>query len=441
MSRRSTVERSSIVRNRRLSVVAGVIASLAQLLPTSVSSVIAAEPVDVVFSVSADEQTFDVPAGVTTVHVVLVGGRGGSNGTATAGGRGARVEGDLVVSSGDRLYIDVGFRGADVSLQPNPGGLNGGGAGGTCGADVPGTFRGASGGGASDIRSVPRNQAGSLESRLAVAAGGGGAGDLGNGGNAGQPGDGAISGSAGSGNAGGAGGSAFDLPVVPGQAGSFGLGGAGASSVACGAGGGGGWYGGGGGGADAADVTLGGAGGGGSNFLGFLTNAIVGFGTVDTTGGSVTISYLPAGDSGTVSAQVTVPTSAACLELSTAAVDFGTLPLGAEDQPGTPAVTVTNCSGLTETVLARATDATSAGATWALDDSAATCAGTLGTDKFHLDLRESATTVRLSTTNKQLETLGSGSAVDHTARISTACPGSSGAGATMTMQIVFVATE
>jgi Tol biopolymer transport system component len=146
-------------------------------------------------------------------------------------------------------------------------------------------------------------------------------------------------------------------------------------------------------------------------------------------------------DTGVVRAQVTVPTSAACLELSTSGVDFGTLPLGAEDQAGAPPIVVSNCSGLSETIFARGTDAAASGAAWALTDSPATCADTLGIDAYHLDLSDGVTSVRLSTANKQLQTLASGADLTRTARIFTACPGSSGGGTTMAMQIVFVATE
>ena len=140
-----------------------------------------------------------------------------------------------------------------------------------------------------------------------------------------------------------------------------------------------------------------------------------------------------------------MPTSAACLELSTTAVDFGTLPLGAVDQLGAPDVDVTNCSGVSGTILARGTDATAAGALWALTDAAATCADTLGTDAYRLALHEgvqgSTAVWQLSTSNKELLVVPAGFYAPFEAAIDTACPGSTGAGATMTMQIVFVATE
>jgi hypothetical protein len=145
-------------------------------------------------------------------------------------------------------------------------------------------------------------------------------------------------------------------------------------------------------------------------------------------------------DSGAVAAQVTVPSSAACIEISTSAVDFGTLPLGSEDQPGSPDITVTNCSGLSSDIYAHGSNASGTGAAWSLVDSAERCADALGTDHYHLGLEQAGSETGLSTTNKLLESLSSGAGGTHTARIFTACPGSSGSGTTMSMQITFLAT-
>lgn len=414
------------MKTNRVGIAASGLVLVAQLVTTAVSPVAAVDQVTETFGFTGTEQVFTVPAGVTSIHVVLTGAPGGNG-----GGRGARVEGDVAVTSGAQLYVEVGGPGAGPTLGSSPGGFNGGGAG---GASATG-FWSASGGGASDIRTVPRDQAGSLASRVVVAGGGGGASAESFGGSAGNPGGGTIAGGgAGTATAGGSGGSSG------GQAGGLGVGGTGGTGdFQGGGGGGGGLYGGGGGGYLAGSNPIAGGGGGGSSFTGSAANPSVGLDDARTP--SVTITYAAITDSGTVTAQVTVPTSAACLELSTSSVDFGTLSLGAEDQPGSPAVTVTNCSGVSETILARGTDASGAGATWTLDDSADACAGSLGTDAYHLDLAAATSSVRLSTTNKLLGTLGSGSTADHTARISTACPGSSGGGTTMTMQIVFVATE
>lgn len=147
-------------------------------------------------------------------------------------------------------------------------------------------------------------------------------------------------------------------------------------------------------------------------------------------------------NTGSVGATVTVPASAACLELSTTAIDFGTLPLGSVDAPATPDITVTNCSGANETIYASGTNATGpGGAAWTLTDAAATCADlSLGLDTFRLRLAGEFGTVDLSTANKALDLLGPALGSTHTARIDLACPGSTGAGTTMTLQIIFLAT-
>jgi uncharacterized protein len=163
------------------------------------------------------------------------------------------------------------------------------------------------------------------------------------------------------------------------------------------------------------------------------TFGFLGSHTIDTGGGGGT-------DNGTVGAQVTVPSSAACLQISTTAVDFGSLPLGSEDQPATPDISVTNCSSLSGDIFARGTDAADGGsAHWSLVDSAETCAGTLGLDNYRLGLEQAGTETGLGTTNKLLESLGGGANGTHTARIFTACPGSTGSGSTMSMQIMFLA--
>jgi hypothetical protein len=394
----------------------------------------AADPVTVTFDYTGAEQAWEVPAAVTSIHVVAIGGHGGA-GNVSPGGGGARVEGDLAVTPGMQLFVEVGGNGADFASGPTLGGFNGGGGG---GGSATG-FWAASGGGASDIRTVSRTAAGSLESRLIVAGGGGGAGLSGStsdpGGDAGQQGGGGQSGGGPGTTSGGLGGTGD----VAGGDGGLGVGGDGAIGDFVGGGaGGGGFYGGGGGGV-LGDV--GGGGGGGSSHLGAATGGSV---SVDDSGVPlISITYMSIPNSGTVAAQVTVPTSAACLQLSTTSVEFGTLALGSEDQAGNPTIGVTNCSGVDETVFARATDATGGGVSWGLVDSPDTCttAVPLATDTYRLSLAAPLESLGLSTTNKELASLASGASETRTARIYTACPGSSGAGSTMSMQIVFLATE
>jgi hypothetical protein len=94
--------------------------------------------VTVNFSYTGSEQTWTVPAGVTSISIEAWGAQGGTYGN--AGGLGGYATGGLNVSSGQVIYIYVG-------QQPSNhlGGYNGGGAG-----HSDNYSRG--GGGATDIR-------------------------------------------------------------------------------------------------------------------------------------------------------------------------------------------------------------------------------------------------------------------------------------------------
>ena len=116
------------------------------------------------------EDTFVVPEGVSTIHVVATGAPGGVGNGGAPGGLGAQVSADLAVSPGQTLYVNVGGTptggaGCDGSAACH-GGFNGGGS----------SSSRRWGGGASDVRFVSRDQNNTLFSRLIVAAGGGGGG-------------------------------------------------------------------------------------------------------------------------------------------------------------------------------------------------------------------------------------------------------------------------
>jgi hypothetical protein len=101
------------------------------------------------------EHPIVVPAGVTTLDVIAVGGRGGAGNYFVNGGFGARVVGELPVTPGSTLYLEVGGNGADGSPY------GGGGAG----------------GGASDVRtSLASAGLTPVDPRLLIAGGGGGSG-------------------------------------------------------------------------------------------------------------------------------------------------------------------------------------------------------------------------------------------------------------------------
>jgi hypothetical protein len=198
----------------------------------------------VVFSSTGSEQPFTVPAGVTSIHVVAIGAPGGASGS-YVGGLGAQATADLAVTPGEGLDVEVGAKGGDGGTYGagGAGGFNGGGGGGPGEEGIP-QLSGGGGGGASDVRTVPGGQPGSLASRLIVAAAGGGGPDGGAAGAAGR--DGPAPGQPGTASAGGA------------PNGSLGTGGA--STSIAGGGGGGGLYGGGAGGSTS------GGGGGSSGF-------------------------------------------------------------------------------------------------------------------------------------------------------------------------------
>ena len=209
------------------------------------------------------EQSWVVPAGVTTVGVRAVGGRGQN------GGAPAEVTGQIAVTPGQTLYVEVGG-----SAPGRIGGFNGGGNGGDLAAG--------GGGGATDIRTISRHAPGTLGSRLVVAAGSGGGGSSGlRGGDAGAQGEGekeAEGGEPGTQTQGGSQAVIFECDggLTRATDGSEGAGGNGgechalhSNEHAAGGGGGAGLYGGGGGGLEfiVEEASLGAGGGGGSSLV------------------------------------------------------------------------------------------------------------------------------------------------------------------------------
>ncbi len=121
------------------------------------------------------EEAFVVPQGVSSIHVVAIGGAGGNGGGGTRGGLGAIVRGELEVTSRQTLYVHVGGNGISATQSWQKG----------------------TGGHASDLRSRPFGEGLSPDPRLIVAGAGGGAGGKGHlgaeipageGGNAGETG-------------------------------------------------------------------------------------------------------------------------------------------------------------------------------------------------------------------------------------------------------------
>ena len=232
------------------------------------------------FTYTGGEQTFTVPGGVHSVSVLAIGGAGGA--AAAQGGVGAEVIGELSVTPGEVLFVEVGGSG-EFGL----GGFNGGGR--------AGELMSGGGGGASDVRTNPLSEGLSPDPRLLVAGGGGGGGDqlspgiAGAGGAAGEAGEDGHDGELGTIDEGAAGqpgtqthgGAAGTVSgdvgnCKPGTAGQLGMGGEGAScghsrgesATGEGGGGGGGYFGGGGGGDRGSFFAgRGGGGGGGSSLV------------------------------------------------------------------------------------------------------------------------------------------------------------------------------
>lgn len=222
------------------------------------------------FYYTGAEQSFKVPPGVTSLHVIALGAAGAS--AAVSGGEpsgyGGRVYAVIPVRPGETLGVFVGGKASGIN-----GGFNGGGNGGPpCGLPTFG------GGGASDVREGGDG----LHQRVLVAGGGGGEGSdtyygeaVGGGGGrrtggtGGSYNDGGAGGLGGTQVKGGAGGGGAHA----GKRGALGDGGRGGKcgfdtpyNGYPGGGGGGGYYGGGGGGGGWI-ILPGGGGGGGSSFV------------------------------------------------------------------------------------------------------------------------------------------------------------------------------
>jgi Bacterial Ig-like domain (group 3) len=269
------------------------------------------------------ENTFTVPAGVRSIHVVADGAAGG-NTLGGVGGAGAEVTADITVTPGSTLYIEVNVGGGGADNVPGLGQFGGG----------AGTVQTCSNGSGACSATYGTGS----DPRLVVAGGGGGAGAAGSGGSGGAGGQGAgvscVAGgdgtdantSGGSLNngggglggtcvAGGAGGAAGVNPPnpagSPGLAGSAASGGSGSSSGHGGGGGGGGYFGGGGGGGDSNTPPGNGGGGGGGSSFG-PSNAV--FGAAASASSAITLSY--------PTATTTTLTSAATTSTPNSSVQF-----------------------------------------------------------------------------------------------------------------------
>ena len=73
----------------------------------------------VTFNPSSSIQTFNIPLGVSKIHVDCVASKGFTPNSSAQGGNGGRVQCDLSVNGGDVLYITVGAIPSDNSVTYN----------------------------------------------------------------------------------------------------------------------------------------------------------------------------------------------------------------------------------------------------------------------------------------------------------------------------------
>ncbi|OFY27839.1 MAG: hypothetical protein A2275_09300 [Bacteroidetes bacterium RIFOXYA12_FULL_35_11] len=126
------------------------------------------------YNFTGGQQTFVVPAGVTSLDFEVWGAEGGGqrlsgNTSSGYGGKGGYSRGTLAVTPGNTVYIYVGGYGASSTSGIAAGGYNGGGSGYAFDATEPGN----GGGGATDVRYGGTAYA----NRVIIAGGGGGGGE------------------------------------------------------------------------------------------------------------------------------------------------------------------------------------------------------------------------------------------------------------------------
>ncbi len=138
------------------------------------------EDITLEYSYTGRYETFIVPEGVDKIYIELWGGAGGDvgvkndmygNPVESLGGEGGYMKGTLNVKPGEKYYIFVGQKGADLREAYNTMAWNGGGKQ---------DYEDGGGGGATDIRlevneADPTDWKTTLKSRILVVGGGGGA--------------------------------------------------------------------------------------------------------------------------------------------------------------------------------------------------------------------------------------------------------------------------
>lgn len=145
-------------------------------------------------------------------------------------------------------------------------------------------------------------------------------------------------------------------------------------------------------------------------------------------------------DSGTVNAQVSVATP--CITVSPTTIQFGThaFSAGSESTTGAAAIGYASCAPIAEKIFAKATDATGADATWSL--TSAWICNAVNTYNVRIwQTTSPSALVQLTKANQELESLGVGATGTFGYfGLAMPCTGSSGAGQTMSLQVIFTAT-
>ena len=134
--------RRALVVPASMAIVAGGLATTVGLLSPQRAAAVLTCPVlaENPQTYSTGEHCFTIPANVSTIHAVLVGGTGGAGaagqgnsavGAGGLGGHGMQVSGDVAVAAGQLIYVYVGGDGqAGVfDVTSGAGGYNGGGQG------------------------------------------------------------------------------------------------------------------------------------------------------------------------------------------------------------------------------------------------------------------------------------------------------------------------
>jgi hypothetical protein len=158
-------------------------------------------------------------------------------------------------------------------------------------------------------------------------------------------------------------------------------------------------------------------------------------------------------DNGSITGTVSVP-DAACIELSSTSLDYGTVPFAASGSASrgfSSAITFTNCSSAVSRFAMSGTDASGTGGSWSLTDDWLNCDGRLNryglfeveTDGFpgvYLTTAPKTLVHHRAPANTVEDTFGPGEADELAFILDMPCAGSAGAGRTFSFSVAMTAT-